>query len=67
MKKLFGNNINPDCEYCDYYNKDGEQNICEAKKEIKNGKCRKFLYNPTLRTPKSEAKIQQFSKEDFEI
>lgn len=67
MKKLFGNNIVPDCGYCDNYNTDGEQNFCEAKKEIKNGKCRKFLYNPTLRTPKGEADMMEFNKEDFDI
>lgn len=66
-KKLFGNNIEPNCEYCDRYNKDEGAYYCEAKKEIKNGKCRKFAYNPTLREPKSEALLSQFSKEDFEL
>lgn len=66
-KKLFGNNIEPNCEYCDRYNKDGESYFCEAKKEIKNGKCRKFSYNPTLREPKGYAMLEKYSKEDFEI
>lgn len=66
-KKLFGNNIKPDCGYCDNYNTEGENGFCEVKKEIKKGKCRKFIYNPTLRVPNIEAKLMQFSKEDFEI
>ena len=66
-KNLFGNNIEPDCEYCDRYDKSGDEFFCSAKKEIKNGKCRKFIYNPTLRTPKGEAELMSFSKEDFEI
>ncbi len=66
-KKLFGKNIEPNCTYCDNFNTDAESAFCEAKKEIKNGKCRKFSYNPTLRTPNIEAQLMQFSKEDFEI
>ena len=66
-KKIFGNNIEPNCFYCDNFNTSGENEFCEAKKKIKNGKCRKFSYNPTLRTPNSEAKMMQFNKEDFEI
>lgn len=66
-KNLFGNKIEPACEYCDKYDTDGEKYFCSANKEIKNGKCRKFEYNPTLRTPKGEAELMKFSKEDFEI
>lgn len=63
--KLFGNNISPDCVLCDNY--DESAGMCLKKKEIKNGKCRKFAYNPTLRVPGSEARMMHFSKEDFEL
>ncbi len=66
-KNLFGKNIEPNCEYCDRYDKDGDAFICTAKKQIKNGKCRKFQYNPTLRVPKSENNLMDFNKEDFDI
>ncbi len=66
-KNLFGKDIEPNCEYCDRYNKEGDTFICTAKKEIKNGKCRKFEYNPTLRTPKSENNLIDYKKEDFSI
>ena len=36
-------------------------------KSIKNGKCRKFKYNPTLRVPKSTEALPEFKKEDFEL
>lgn len=63
-KELFGNNISPDCAYCDRFD---SETGCKAGKSIKNGRCRKFTYNPTLRKPKGEAALRQFSKEDFEI
>ncbi len=66
-KKLFGNNIEPNCLYCNNYNNETETAFCEEKKEIKKGKCRKFSYNPTLRTPNIEAQLMQFNKEDFEL
>lgn len=65
--KLFGEHIQPNCNYCDNFNRDGNNSGCLKNKQIKNGKCRKFAYNPILRMPKSEAKMMQFKKEDFEI
>ncbi|MCH5303365.1 MAG: hypothetical protein J1E41_00755 [Ruminococcus sp.] len=65
--QLFGNNIEPNCEYCDNFRKNENTFICIKNKEIKWGKCRKFNYNPTLREPQSEAKMMQFSKEDFDL
>ncbi len=66
-KEIFGNNIETNCEYCDNFNKSNNEFRCDKKKEIKKGKCRKFEYNPTLRIPKSKAKMMKFKKEDFEI
>lgn len=66
-KKLFGNNIQPDCSCCNYFVEDSESVYCLKNREIKNGKCRKFDYNPLLRVPKSAPKMMNFSKEDFEL
>ena len=65
--KLFGANIKPDCRYCDNFINEANNYRCIKNKTIKNGKCRKFSYNPILRTPKSEARMMQFRKEDFEL
>ncbi|MBQ9673904.1 MAG: hypothetical protein IJV39_04680 [Ruminococcus sp.] len=65
--KLFGNNIKPDCSYCSNGSDIQSGYICNERKQIKNGKCRKFKYNPTLRIPETTAQLQKFSKEDFEI
>lgn len=68
MKKLFGNNIETDCSYCQNFNRDSENQGCMLGRQINDkGKCRKFDYNPTLRTPKAEARMLEFSKEDFEL
>ena len=69
MKKnaLFGANIEVNCGYCDNFNTNEEAIGCKLKREVKNGKCRKFTYNPTLRIPKAEVRMMTFTKEDFEI
>lgn len=66
-KELFGNNIEVDCSYCVFLSEDDEGFFCQKDRVIKNGKCKKFEYNPTLRVPKSDAPLIQFNKEDFEI
>ncbi len=66
MKKLFGKNITTSCEYCQNFDFDGGK--CVFGRSIgENGKCKKYDYNPTLRKPKADAVMMQFSKEDFEL
>lgn len=69
IMKLFGNRIKPDCSYCCNGADAHSGYICTAKKSIKNGKCRKFRYNPTLRVPKAEPVLQSqgFTQKDFEL
>ena len=64
---LFGANIEVNCGYCDNFCANEESFGCRLNREIKKGKCRKFVYNPTLRIPKAEVRMMTFSKEDFEI
>lgn len=67
-KKMFGNNIEPNCEYCsNFYSDDENGFVCSKKKTIKNNKCRKFDYNPLMRVPKSAPAMMDFNKEDFEL
>lgn len=65
--KLFGENIEVSCEYCCNGANAQSGYICTKNKSIKKGKCKKFVYNPTLRVPKSTEIIKEYSKEDFEI
>jgi len=63
-RKLFGNTIYINCNYCNnFVHEDGY--YCDKNREIRNEKCRKFDYNPLLRVPNNEPVMMQFSKEDF--
>lgn len=66
-KKLFGNNIVPSCAYCEHSVSEGSAQFCKAHKTLKNGKCKKFKYNPIMREPKGMAPLKNFSKEDFTL
>lgn len=66
-KKMFGNNIETSCKYCDNSTDSENGFICRLNKSIKNGKCRKFKYNPTMRIPLEQVSIGDFSKEDFTL
>lgn len=72
MKKaLFGNNINPACEYCELgkKTKDGKMVLCEKTRCLslliilaENSK-----YDPLLRIPKRMPRPQKMTDEDFKI
>ena len=66
-KQLFGKHIVPSCTYCSHSKKEGEMQFCDARKVLKNGKCRKFDYNPIMREPKGMAPLKTYSKEDFSL
>lgn len=55
--KLFGNNIEPSCMYCERAQVQKNGAICTINKSIENGKCKKFRYNPTMRTPITQAQV----------
>lgn len=68
FKKLFNNNIETSCEYCDHCIDGGnEVLICSKKKEIIDGKCRGFKYNPLLRVPKAIPLLPKYNPQDFEL
>lgn len=64
-KSLFGNNIIPNCSYCQHSVVESETTFCKVKKSINaKGKCSKFTYNPTMRKVTIQT-LDDFSKEDF--
>ena len=65
MKKLFGNNITPNCEYCELAQYSGGKFICNKNKVLVNNKCRKFKYDPLKRVPNSTPSLDKYSLEDF--
>lgn len=66
-KQLFGKNIVPSCTYCAHSKTEGSTQFCDAHKVLKNGKCRKFSYNPIMRTPRGAVKLPSFKNDDFAI
>ena len=68
MKKdLFGQNIDPSCAYCENYIFEKDAAYCRKGKEIKNGKCRHFRYDPLMRVPTANAPLNSYSAEDFKL
>ncbi len=65
--KLFGNRIPPSCTYCKNALSDGYAVVCSKSKQIKNGKCRSFDYDPLMREPKSITLHGTYTAEDFKL
>lgn len=69
-KKLFGNNISPACEYCEFGipSSDAKMVLCSKKGVVSPFySCNKFIYMPTKRIPRRRPNLPSYSKEDFEI
>ena len=67
MKKIFGSNIAPDCAYCHHSAPIEDGFICIKKKQLINGKCKSFSYNPLMRVPKTQPKMQKYTIDDFVV
>lgn len=66
-KQLFGNDIMPSCSYCSHSKKEGSTQFCSIHKVLKNGKCRRFSYNPVMREPRGAAKLPTYDRKEFSI
>ena len=65
--KFFGNNIEVSCDYCAHSQINNGAQFCTMNKVLKNGKCRKFEYNPIMREPKKQNALPKFKEEDFAL
>lgn len=66
-KKLFGQNILPNCTYCDNATFENQMVFCRKSRHINHGKCKSFRYDPLLRAPKSSGLNKKYSVDDFKI
>ena len=69
-KKLFGSNISPACEYCEYGNKssDNAMILCSKKGVVSPFySCNKFTYNPVKRIPKRRPVLPEYTQDDFSL
>lgn len=65
--KLFGQNIEPDCAYCENSVIENDVVGCAKGRQIKNNKCRAFRYDPLLRIPKASVFKSNFTADDFKL
>ncbi len=65
--KLFGNNIEVNCNYCAHSKIKNDTQFCTMNKVLKNGKCRKFEYNPIMRKPITMQQLPKYKPEDFAL
>ncbi len=66
-KKLFGQNIKPDCVYCENAVFSDNSTYCQKNRRIKNGKCRAFKYDPLMRVPKTSVLKTDYTADDFKL
>lgn len=69
-KKLFGNNVEPACEYCERgsQTKDGSMILCEKKGLVeKHYHCRSYVYAPLKRKPKRNRPLGPHHRSEFEL
>lgn len=66
-KQIFGNHIVPSCTYCSHSKSEGSSQFCDIHRILRNGKCRKFSYNPIMRAPRGAAALPSFEKKDFSL
>lgn len=68
LKKLFGNNITPSCEYCLYcVKKKGSSMVCRYGLPSRDKVCKKYSYDPLKREPKVLPKMREFTADDFKL
>ncbi|MDR1254288.1 MAG: hypothetical protein LBJ95_04700 [Oscillospiraceae bacterium] len=70
MRKFFGKNITPSCYYCVYSKKCEDIISCEKglmPMTSSSRRCNKYKYSPFKRVPEEQAKMPNFSAEDFKL
>lgn len=68
--KLFGNNIEPSCSYCEFgtFTKDRSAILCSRRGVVTpEYSCRKFTYDPISRIPMQQPTLAKFDPSDFEL
>lgn len=69
-QKLFGNNIEPSCSYCEFgtFTQDRLAVLCAKRGVVTpDFACRKFIYDPISRVPKQQPTLGKFDPSDFEL
>ena len=69
--KLYGQNITPSCEICEYVSQRPDNTLsCQYKGAVQKGdKCRKFKYDPCKRIPlkMNTTDFTKYDKDDYTL
>lgn len=66
--KLFGNDIEINCQYCENSNDFDGADVCKLGRYLEpDGTCKKFVYDPLKRTPTKLPPLKQYSADDFKL
>ncbi len=69
-KSLFGAGIEPSCQYCRRNGgRQGKPALCTLHLEPKDGRCKKYEYDPLRREPRTAPSLRddRYSQEDFKL
>ena len=66
--KLFGNQIEVNCEYCvNSYDYDGA-NVCRLNCYLQpDGNCSRFMYDPLRRAPRNPPPLETHDADEFKL
>lgn len=68
QNQLFGRNIEPNCRYCIHMFDDDSTAKCMLGKDIENGPCKKYKYDPFSREPKRQLSVKNdYDESDFKL
>lgn len=68
LKKLFGKNVPPDCEYCQFYAKNAGGNpVCRTRSGNVGTPCARYTYDPLKREPRVMPEMPEFTADDFKL
>ena len=68
LKKLFGKNIEPQCEYCLFcVKKSGGAAVCRYGMPSENKVCGKYSHDPLKREPRVLPSMRKFTADDFKL
>lgn len=68
-KPLFGGNVEPDCAYCANNRGEAAQVLCALRLEGKGSTCKKYEYDPLMRTPRTPPPlaVHNYGEEEFKL
>lgn len=66
--KLFGNDIETNCRYCENSSDFDGADVCKLGRYLEpDGTCKKFVYDPLKRTPINLPPLKSYNEDEFKL